>query len=36
MDTLYITIPGGGKVTGEEQLRALEEKFNSLVARAEA
>ena len=36
MDTLYITIPGGGKITGEEQLRALEEKFNSLVARAEA
>ncbi len=36
MDTLYITIPGGGKVTGEEHLRALEQKFNSLVARAEA
>ena len=36
MDTLYITIPGGGKVQGEDQLRALEEKFNSLVARPEA
>jgi [protein-PII] uridylyltransferase len=35
MDTLYITIPGGGKVQGEDQLRALEEKFNSLVARPE-
>jgi [protein-PII] uridylyltransferase len=36
MDTLYITIPGGGKVCGEDQLRGLEEKFNSIVARAEA
>ena len=36
MDTLYITIPGGGKVTGEDHLRALEGKFNGLVARAEA
>jgi [protein-PII] uridylyltransferase len=36
MDTLYITIPGGGKVQGEDQLRALEEKFSSLVARPEA
>ena len=36
MDTLYITIPGGGKVHGEDQLRALEGKFNNLVARAEA
>ena len=36
MDTLYITIPGGGKVNGEDRLRALEEKFNGLVARAEA
>lgn len=36
MDTLYITIPGGGKVNGEDRLRALEAKFNSLVARAEA
>lgn len=35
MDTLYITIPGGGKVTGEAELRALEKKFNSLVARTE-
>lgn len=36
MDTLYITIPGGGKVTDEARLRALEEKFNALVDRPEA
>ncbi len=36
MDTLYITIPGGGKVTDEARLRALEENFNTLVDRPEA